>query len=80
MVERLKGGAQPERDLVMAELGLPGTLTQHLASPHCREVIRTLIQVDGTARQQLLRQVKEDLSPILAIDGAEDFVKEIVED
>ena len=79
VVERLKNGAQPEQGLVKEELGLPGTLTRHLASPHCREVIRTLIQVDNTARQQLLRQVKEDLSTILAIDGGEGFVKDIVE-
>ena len=80
VVERLENGAQPERGLVREELGLPGSLTWHLASPHCREVIRTLMQVDSTARQQLLRQVKEDISTILAIDGGEDFVKEIVED
>ena len=69
MVERLKGGAQPERDLVMAELGLPGTLTNHLASSYCREVIRTLIQVDDTARMELEEQARSQEDALRAMEG-----------
>ena len=69
VVERLKGGAQPERDLVMAELGLPGTLTNHLASSYCREVIRTLIQVDDTARMELEEQARSQEDALRAMEG-----------
>ena len=69
VVERLKGGAQPERDLVMAELGLPGTLTKHMASSYCREVIRTLIQVDDTARIELEEQARSKEDALRAMEG-----------
>ena len=76
-MERLKGGAQPERDLVMIELGLPGTLTKHLASTYCREVIRTLIHVDDTARMELEKQARSQEDALRDMEGGSRMLTDI---
>ena len=76
-MERLHGGAQPERDLVKTELGLPGTLIQHLVSPYCREVIRTLIRVDNTARKDLEEQARSQEEAIRAMEGGAKMLTDI---
>ena len=49
VVERLRVGSVEERRQVWRELGLPSTLTRHLASPSCRPVISTLHRGLGAA-------------------------------
>ena len=60
VVERLRVGSVGERRQVWRELGLPATLARHLASPTCRPVIHTLMQVDAMAMEQLMEEARQE--------------------
>ena len=60
VVERLRVGSVGERRQVWRELGLPATLARRLASPTCRPVIHTLMQVDAVAMEQLMEEARQE--------------------
>jgi len=71
---------EAELGLLRKELGLPGSLVSHLDNSHSVRVILALAKVDPTSREVLLRQTKEQLSEVLAIEGGHHFVQQLMED
>jgi len=80
VIERLSQGAEVERSLVRTELGLPQSLSLHLASSHCREVILALARNDPEAKHLILTQAKQDMGDILAMDGGREFIEQLLQD
>ena len=70
---------EAELGLLRKELGLPGSLVSHLDNSHSVRVILALAKVDPTSREVLLRQTKEQLSEVLAIEGGHHFVQQLME-
>ena len=72
--------SEAELGLLREELGLPGSLVSHLANSHSVRVILALTKVDPISREALLRQAKDQLSEVLAFDGGNHFVQQLMED
>jgi len=80
VASRVEVASQAELGLLREELGLPGSLVSHLANPHSVRVILALTRVDPVSREALLRQTKDELSEVLAIEGGHHFVQQLMED
>ena len=80
VASRVEVASQAELGLLREELGLPGSLVSHLVNPHSVRVILALTRVDPVSREALLRQTKDELSEVLAIEGGHHFVQQLMED
>jgi len=80
VASRVEVASQAELGLLREELGLPEALINHLANPHSVRVILALTRVDPVSREALLRQTKDQLSEVLAIEGGHHFVQQLMED
>jgi len=80
VASRVEVASEAELALLREELGLPESLVTHLANPHCIRVILALTRVDPISREALLRQTKDQLSEVLAIEGGHQFVQQLMED
>jgi len=80
VASRVELASEAELALLREELGLPESLVTHLANPHCIRVILALTRVDPISREALLRQTKDQLSEVLAIEGGHQFVQQLMED
>ena len=80
MASRVEVASEAELGLLREELGLPGSLVCHLANPHSVRVILALASVDPVTREALLRQTKDQLSEVLAVEGGHHFVQQLMED
>ena len=80
VASRVEVASEAEVGLLREELGLPGSLVCHLANPHSVRVILALASVDPVTREALLRQTKDQLSEVLAVEGGHHFVQQLMED
>ena len=80
VASRVEVASEAELGLLREELGLPGSLIGHLANPNSVRVILALTKVDPISREALLRQTKDQLSEVLAIEGGHHFVQQLMED
>lgn len=80
VASRVEVASEAELGLLREELGLPGSLVSHLANSHSVRVILALTKVDSISREALLRQTKDQLSEVLAIEGGHFFVQQLMED
>ena len=80
VASRVEVASEAELGLLRGELGLPGSLVSHLANLHSVRVILALTKVDPISRAALLRQTKDQLSEVLAVDGGHHFVQQLMED
>jgi len=80
VASRVEVASEAELGLLREELGLPDSLVTHLGNPHCVRVILALTRVDPISREALLRQTKDQLSEVLAIEGGHHFVQQLMED
>merc|ERR1712181_7973 len=80
VASRVELASEAELALLREELGLPESLVTHLANPHCIRVILALTRVDPISKEALLRQTKDQLSEVLAIEGGHQFVQQLMED
>jgi len=80
LASRVEVASEAELGLLREELGLPGSLVGHLPNPNSVRVILALTKVDPISREALLRQTKDQLSEVLAIDGGHHFVQQLMED
>ena len=72
--------SEAELGLLRQELRLPESLMDHLVNPHSARVIIALARVDPTSREALLRQTKDQLCAVLAVEGGHQFVQQLMED
>jgi len=80
VASRVEVASEAELGLLREELGLPESLVTHLGNPHTVRVILALTRVDPFSREALLRQTKDQLSEVLAIEGGHHFVQQLMED
>ena len=80
VASRVEVASEAELGLLREELGLPGSLVGHLANPNSVRVILALTKVDPISKEALLRQTKDQLSQVLAIEGGHHFVQQLMED
>ena len=80
VASRVEVASEAELGLLREELGLPGSLVGHLANPNSVRVILALTKVDPISKEALLRQTKDQLSEVLAIEGGHLFVQQLMED
>jgi len=80
LASRVQMASEAELGLLRQELGLPESLVDHLVNPHSVRVIVALAKVDPTSREALLRQTKDQLCAVLAIEGGHHFVQQLMED
>ena len=80
VASRVEVASEAELGLLREELGLPDSLVTNLGNPHCVRVILALSRVDPISREALLRQTKDQLSEVLAVEGGHHFVQQLMED
>ena len=80
VASRVEVASEAELGLLREELGLPESLVTHLGNPHFVRVILALTRVDPISREALLRQTKDQLSEVLAVEGGHHFVQQLMED
>ena len=77
VLDRLREGTEPERNLVREELGLPGSLGLILETGNMffRQVILALVETDRRTRVEVVEQVKRNMGEFLRIENGEDFIQ-----
>ena len=80
LASRVQMASEAELGLLRQELRLPESLMDHLVNPHSARVIIALARVDPISREALLRQTKDQLCAVLAVEGGHQFVQQLMED
>jgi len=80
LASRVQVASEAELGLLRQELRLPESLMDHLVNPHSARVIIALARVDPISREALLRQTKDQLCAVLAVEGGHQFVQQLMED
>ena len=78
LASRVQMASEAELGLLRQELGLPESLVDHLVNPHSDRVIVALARVDPTSREALLRQTKDQLCAVLAVEGGHHIVQQLL--
>ena len=81
VMDRLREGTDPERDLVRKELGLPMSLGSILetGNRHCLQVVLTLVETDMRTRVEVVGQLEMKTGDIMRLEGGEEFKQRVVE-
>jgi len=79
VVDRIRVGTEPERNLVRDELDLPRSLGLVLESGNefCKEVVLALVETDMRTRVEVLGRAKRDKEAFSRIDGGQEFLKRL---
>lgn len=77
VLDRLREGTEPERNLVREELGLPGSLGLILETGNMffRQVILALVETDRRTRVEVVEQLKSNMGEILRMEDGEEFME-----
>ena len=77
MLDRLREGTEPERNLVREELGLPGSLGLILETRNMffRKIILALVETDRRTRVEVVEQVKRNMEEFLRIENVVEFIQ-----
>ena len=77
VLDRIREGTEPERNLVREELGLPGSLGLVLETGNIffRQVILTLVETDRRTRVEVVEEVKRSRGEFLRIENGEEFTQ-----
>ena len=69
VLDRIREGTKPERNLVREELGLTGSLglIWETGDMFCRQVILALVEMDRRTRVEVLEQVERNIGKLLRI-------------
>ena len=80
VLDRLREGTEPERDLVREELGLPNSLGLILeaGNVHCIQVVLVLVETDLRTRMEVVEQVKRNFEEFSKIEGGEESFKKLM--
>ena len=77
MLDRLREGTEPERNLVREELGLPGSLGLILETRNMffRKIILALVETDRRTRVEGVEQVKRNMGEFLRLENVVEFIQ-----
>ena len=77
VLDRLREGTEPERNLVREELGLPGSLGLILETRNMffRKIILALVETDRRTRVEVVEQVKRNMEVFLRIENVVEFIQ-----
>ena len=77
VLDRLREGTEPERNLVREELGLPGSLGLILETRNMffRKIILALGETDRRTRVEVVEQVKRNMEEFLRIENVVEFIQ-----
>lgn len=79
VVDRIRVGTQPERNLVREELDLPRSLGLVLETGNefCKEVVLALVETDMRTRVEVLERVKRDKEAFSRVEGGQEFLQRL---
>ena len=80
VLNRLREGTDPERDLVREELGLPTSLglILEVSNVHCMPVVLALVETDRRTRVEVVEQVKRNFGELSNIRGGEKSLQKLM--
>ena len=79
VLDRIRDGTDPERNLVREELDLPRSLGFLLeaGNNYCKEVVLALVERDMKTRMEVMGRVKRDGAELARIEGGPEFMQRL---
>jgi len=79
VMDRIRGGTDPERNLVREELDLPRSLglLMEAGNKHCKDVVLALVERDMKTRVEVMGRVRRDNEIFARIEGGQEFMQRL---
>jgi len=79
VMDRIRGGTDPERNLVREELDLPRSLglLMEAGNKYCKDVVLALVERDMRTRVEVMGRVRRDNEIFARIEGGKEFMQRL---